>query len=134
MILFLLFHRAPEVTFEVREEAVGIGQSDSVAKYGIGESIGRSGEILEDDYGIAVIPDRFVDIVSGIDPGKLTGRIGDDRHRGFGVLAATTITPDTRVKSTEVGFMPWLLSLGSFLPQSIRRMSLVILCTMTSCS
>jgi hypothetical protein len=27
------------VTFEVREEAVGIGQSDSIAKYGIGELI-----------------------------------------------------------------------------------------------
>ena len=40
------------MTFEVREEAVGIGQSDSVAKYGIGESIARAGEILEDDYGM----------------------------------------------------------------------------------
>ena len=50
------------VTFEVREEAVGVGQSDSIAKYGIGESIGRSGEVLEDDYGIAVKPDRFTDM------------------------------------------------------------------------
>jgi hypothetical protein len=76
------------VTFEVREEAVGIGQSDSVAKYGIGESIARAGEILEDDYGIAVIPDRFVDIISGIDSSKLgiTGRVGEKvRSLVFGV-------------------------------------------------
>jgi hypothetical protein len=78
------------VTFEVREEAVGIGQSDSIAKYGIGESIGRAGEVLEDDYGIAVEAERFVDIVSGVDPSKFTkagGRLGDDKMRrglGFG--------------------------------------------------
>ena len=73
------------VTFEVREEAVGIGQPDSVAKYGIGESIGREGEVLEDDYGIAVEADRFVDILfSGADPSKFikgSGRIGDDAKR-----------------------------------------------------
>lgn len=76
------------MTFEVREEAVGIGQPDSTAKYGIGESVGRSGEILEDDYGIAVIPERFVDIVTGVDPSKFacgTGRIGEEvLRRGFG--------------------------------------------------
>jgi hypothetical protein len=90
-----LFVYNKQVTFEVREEAVGVGQSDSVAKYGIGESIGRSGEVLEDDYGIAVIPERFVDIVTGIDPGKLTGRIGDDRNRGFGLPSA----PESNSKS-----------------------------------
>ena len=52
--------------FEVREEALGVGQSDSVAKYGIGESIGKRGEVVQDDYGIAVQPDRFMDIVSGV--------------------------------------------------------------------
>lgn len=74
------------VTFEVREEAVGIGQPDSIAKYGIGESIGRAGEVLEDDYGIAVEADRFVDIVSGVDPTKFTkgGRLGDKKGLGFG--------------------------------------------------
>lgn len=76
------------MTFEVREEAVGIGQPDSTAKYGIGESLGRSGEVLEDDYGIAVIPERFVDIVTGVDPSKFsggTGRIGEEvLRRGFG--------------------------------------------------
>jgi len=75
------------VTFEVREEAVGIGQSDSTAKYGVGESVGRSGEVLEDEYGIAVIPARFTDIVTGVDPAKFaggTGRIGEDVRRGFG--------------------------------------------------
>ncbi len=75
------------MTFEVREEAVGIGQPDSIAKYGIGESIGRAGEVLEDDYGIAVEAERFVDIVSGVDPNKFAkgGRLGDEvRRRGLG--------------------------------------------------
>ena len=80
------------VTFQVREEAVGVGQSDSTAKYGIGESIGRAGEVLEDDYGIAVKPERFTDIVSGVDPSKFvggTGRIGEEvMRRGFGYSAA----------------------------------------------
>jgi cleavage and polyadenylation specificity factor subunit 2 len=82
------------VTFEVREEAVGIGQPDSIAKYGIGESVGRSGEVLEDDYGIAVLPERFTDIVSGVDPSKFaggSGRIGDEvlrRGLGYGNDAA----------------------------------------------
>ena len=51
-ILTFLSHT---VTFYVREEAVGIGQPDSVAKYGIVESVGNGrSDILEDDYGIAV--------------------------------------------------------------------------------
>lgn len=76
------------VTFEVREDAVGIGQPDSSAKYGIGESVGQSGDVLEDDYGISVQYDRFTDIVSGVDPSKFaggTGRIGEEvLRRGFG--------------------------------------------------
>jgi hypothetical protein len=76
------------VTFELREEAVGIGQSDLTAKYGIGEAVGRAGEILEDEYGIAVIPERFTDIVTGVDPSKFaqgSGRIGEEvMRRGFG--------------------------------------------------
>jgi hypothetical protein len=75
------------VTFEVREDAVGIGQKDSTAKFGIGESVGNS-EVLEDDYGIAVIPEHFVDIVTGVDPSKYaggSGRIGEEvLRRGFG--------------------------------------------------
>jgi len=73
------------VTFEVREEAVGVGQPDSIAKYGIGETVGRS-QVLEDDYGIAVKPERFKDIVSGVDPSKFvgSGRIGEDMRKGFG--------------------------------------------------
>ena len=78
------------MTFEVREEAVGVGQDPLVAKYGIGEI--RSGEVLEDDYGIAVKPERFTDIVSGVDPQKFaggTGRIGEEiMRRGFGFGAA----------------------------------------------
>ena len=75
------------VTFEVRENAVGVGQNDSTAKFGIGETVGNS-EVLEDDYGIAVIPEMFVDIVTGVDPSKFvggSGRIGEEVvRRGFG--------------------------------------------------
>lgn len=77
------------MTFSVREEAVGIGQPDSIAKYGIGESVGQS-NVLEDDYGISVKPEAFVDIVTGVDPSKFagkSGRIGEEvnkRGLGFG--------------------------------------------------
>ena len=80
------------VTFEVREEAVGVGQIDSTAKFGIGESVGHQGEVLEDDYGISVIADHFIDIVTGVDPSKFaggSGRIGEEvlrRGLGFGVV------------------------------------------------
>jgi cleavage and polyadenylation specificity factor subunit 2 len=84
----LLYFFSHAVTFEIHEEAVGIGQPDVVAKYGIGESIGRAGEVLEDDYGIAVLPEKFTDIVSGVDPSKFaggSGRIGDEvMRRGLG--------------------------------------------------
>jgi hypothetical protein len=47
-----------------------------------------AGEILEDEYGIAVIPERFTDIVTGVDPSKFaqgSGRIGEEvMRRGFG--------------------------------------------------
>ena len=79
----------PIVTFPVREEAVGIGQPDSIALYGIGESVGRS-DVLEDDYGIAVRADSFVDIVTGVGPSRFgkSGRIGEEvtrRDLGFGM-------------------------------------------------
>lgn len=79
------------VTFDIREEAVGIGQPDSVAKFGIFESVGTSrSDVIEDDYGIAVKADCFVDIVTGVDPskfaGKSSGRIGEDvMRRGLGI-------------------------------------------------
>jgi hypothetical protein len=78
------------VTFEVREEAVGIGQVDPVPKFGLGDTVGRADEVLEDEYGIAVVSERFTDIVSGVDPTKFgsSGRIGDDvlrRGLGYGV-------------------------------------------------
>ncbi|KAL7572769.1 hypothetical protein ACA910_009030 [Epithemia clementina (nom. ined.)] len=90
--LFLKFSKPLHLCFEVREEAVGIGQNDSIAKFGIGESIGRSGEVLEDDYGIAVQHDHFTDIVSGVDPSKFgaTGRVGEDvLRRGFGYAGSS---------------------------------------------
>jgi len=50
--------------------------------------VGRSGEVLEDDYGISVQHERFTDIVSGVDPSKFaggSGRIGEEvMRRGFG--------------------------------------------------
>jgi hypothetical protein len=90
LCLCFLFHIL-SVTFDVREEAVGLGQPDAVAKYGIGESIGRQGDVVEDDYGISVKAESFVDIVTGVDPSKFTGgtgRIGEEvtrRGLGFGV-------------------------------------------------
>jgi len=85
--LFFKFSKPLHLTFEVRENAVGVGQTDSTAKFGIGETVGNS-EVVEDDYGIAVIPDMFVDIVTGVDPSKFagsSGRIGEEViRRGFG--------------------------------------------------
>ena len=76
--------------FDVREEPAGIGQEESTTMFGIGESMGRSNEVLEDDYGIAVVPEKFTDIVSGVDSSKFggTGRIGEEvlrRGLGYGV-------------------------------------------------
>ncbi|GAX14644.1 cleavage and polyadenylation specificity factor subunit 2 [Fistulifera solaris] len=84
--LFLKFSKPLHLTFDLQEDVAGIGQPDSVPQYGIGESIGRSGEIFEDDYGIAVQSERFIDIVAGVDPSKFAGgRLGDDvARRGFG--------------------------------------------------
>ena len=80
------------MSFEVREDAVGVGQSDSIAKYGIGETFGRADDLVEDEYGIAVKADRFTDIVSGVDPSKFaggSGRIGEEViRRGFGYGAS----------------------------------------------
>lgn len=82
--LFLRYSKPCHMMFEAREEAVGIGQPDSIAKYGIGESIGRAGEVVEDDYGIAVKPEHFVDIYPSNYAGG-SGRIGDaTKGLGFG--------------------------------------------------
>ena len=88
--LFLKFSKPLHLTFELREDAVGVGQRDVTAKFGIGESIENTG-VLEDDYGIAVIPDQFRDIVTGVDPNKFgpSGRIGDEvSKRGLGYSAS----------------------------------------------
>jgi cleavage and polyadenylation specificity factor subunit 2 len=85
--LFLKFSKPLHLTFEVREDAVGVGQVDKTTKYGIGEAMENS-ETVEDDYGISVRPEHFVDIVTGVDPSKFaggSGRIGEDvKKRGLG--------------------------------------------------
>ncbi|GKY91380.1 hypothetical protein MPSEU_000110300 [Mayamaea pseudoterrestris] len=91
--LFFKFSKPLHLMFDVHEDPVGIGQDESVTKSGIGESMGRSAETLEDDYGIAVVPELFTDIVSGVDSSKFgTGRIGDEvlrRGLGYGVDGAS---------------------------------------------
>ena len=70
------------MTFEVHEQTVGIGQADDSVKTGAGPN--RKGEVLEDDYGISVVPDKFNDIVSGIDPSKFATVKDEVLRRGFG--------------------------------------------------
>jgi ribosomal protein S19E (S16A) len=74
--------------------------------------VGNS-EVLEDDYGIAVIPEHFIDIVTGVDPSKFaggSGRIGEEvlrRGFGFGVVdknakgKTTTKRKNNDVSSTD---------------------------------
>jgi cleavage and polyadenylation specificity factor subunit 2 len=89
--LFLKFSKPLHLTFEVREDAVGAGERDVSDKFGIGEPIGNS-EVVDDGYGVAVIPDHFVDIVTGVDSSKFavgSGRIGDEvKRRGLGYGAS----------------------------------------------
>lgn len=74
--------------FNTREEAVGVSRDDTAASFSVGESSGKYGEGLEDDYGISVVQEKFTDIVSGVDPSKFSGdggRLGEDlRRRGLG--------------------------------------------------
>jgi len=63
--LFLKYSKPLFMTFTDQEEAVGIGQDPHIAKFGIGESIGYSDSVLVDDYGIAVMPEKFHDLVTG---------------------------------------------------------------------
>ena len=78
--------------------------------------MGHSEQILEDDYGISVQHERFVDIVSGVDPSKFaggSGRIGEEvLRRGFGygvdksgkaVTATSTKAPGRKVISEDEG-------------------------------
>ena len=84
--LFLKYTKPNHMTFEIRDEAVGIGHAEVATSFGIAEAA-RKSEVLEDDYGIAIEPERFVDIVTGIDPSKHagSGRIGEGvRGLGFG--------------------------------------------------
>ena len=85
------FYSPSPVAFSVCKEAVNIKQPNSIAKYGIGESVGRSGEVLEDNYGIAVCAESFVNIVTGVNSSRFAGRssrIGEEvTRRGLGLGA-----------------------------------------------
>lgn len=86
--LFLKFSKPIHLTFELREDAVGVGQQDVTARFGIGESIENS-EVVEDDYGIAVLPDQFRDIVTGVDSSKNFGAQKDEiNKRGLGFASS----------------------------------------------
>jgi hypothetical protein len=69
--------------------------------------VGNS-EVLEDDYGIAVIPEHFIDIVTGVDPSKFaggSGRIGEEvlrRGFGFGVVDNAKGGKTTKRKNNDV--------------------------------
>ena len=83
--LFLKFSKPNYMSFQTREEAVGVSYSDEIGK-GVFESVsGSRVNIVEDDYGIGINPDHFIDIISGIDPSKTGGKITDESlRRGFG--------------------------------------------------
>lgn len=104
--LFLKFSKPLHMTFAVRDETVGIGQADIVkTSFGIAESA-RS-NVVEDDYGIAVEPERFVDIVTGVDPSKGSGRIADQaKGLGFGADGRPLFSSSALAGSGEDGPAP----------------------------
>lgn len=65
-------------------------------------------EVLEDDYGIAVLPEHFVDIVTGVDPSKFaagSGRIGEEvlrRGLGFGAAVGPVGETSKKKRASEV--------------------------------
>lgn len=90
--LFLKFSKPLHLTFEFSEANMGIGQ----AAAGILDE-----PVEEDDYGIAVEPGFFKDIVTGVDPSKYSsGRIGEEvlrRGLGFDMSAE----PSSKKRKTE---------------------------------
>ena len=104
--LFLKFSKPLHMTFTVRDETVGIGQADLVAtSFGIAET--ARANVVEDDYGIAVEPERFVDIVTGIDPSKGSGRIADQaKGLGFGADGRPLLSSSAMVSSNDDGAGP----------------------------
>jgi len=92
------------VTFQHTEDAVGIGQADS--NTGGMDVVGNS-EVLQDDYGIAVQADHFLDIVTGVDPSKFaggSGRIGEEvLRRGLGFGTAVPVETSQKHKNPQGG-------------------------------
>lgn len=67
--------------FDAHDDLQIVGQPK-----GIKEGTAGKAEFIEDDYGASVVPELFVDIVSGIDPSKIaggTGRIGENVRMGY---------------------------------------------------
>jgi hypothetical protein len=104
--LFLKFSKPLHMTFAVRDETVGIGQADLVAtSFGIADS--TRANVVEDDYGIAVEAERFVDIVTGIDPSKGIGRIADQaKGLGFGADGRPLLSSSAMANPGEEGAGP----------------------------
>jgi len=87
--LFLKFSKPLHLTFELREEAVGVGQQHLTTKFGIGESLEHNSEdVLEDDYGISVRHEQFRDIVTGVDPSKFGAQKDEINKRGLGYASS----------------------------------------------
>ena len=83
--LFLKFSKPNYMSFQTREEAVGISYQDEIGRGVFESSAGSRANIIEDDYGIGINPDHFIDVISGIDPSKTGGKLTDDSlRRGFG--------------------------------------------------
>ena len=83
--LFLKFSKPNFMSFQTREEAVGISYPDEVGRGVFESSVESRVNIIEDDYGIGINPDHFIDIITGIDPSKTGGKLTDDSlRRGFG--------------------------------------------------
>lgn len=89
------------MTHEIRELPAGIGQDIREEGFGIGvESTNR--DIIEDDYGISVRPEKFSDIfvVAGADS-NVSGRLNDPRKRGMGNIMGVATTSSARVVSED---------------------------------
>ena len=96
--LFLKFSKPLHLTFAVSEVTTTMGMIGQPIT--ITSALDSEAAFEEDDYGIAVEPTLFKDIVTGVDPSKYSsGRIGDEvlrRGLGFDLSAAESSTNKKR--------------------------------------